>query len=100
MIGFITRQLETEISLYRCADVRRATVVDGPATVLVLVAKNVVGTFLEALLVASAQKSVHQDVIGFKGGICFELSAPVAIFVLLGQKPFARCVDSRGYATG
>jgi len=56
-------------------------------------AQDVVGTLLETFLVAGSEQDVKQDVIGFERGVGFELASPVAIFVLLGEKPFAGAVD-------
>ena len=41
---------------------------------------------------------MHQDVIGFESGVGFEFAAPVAVFVLLGEEPFACAVDCGGDA--
>ena len=85
MIGLVTRQLQAEICFDRRADVRRPAVVDRPAAVFILMAENVVGTFPQALLVTGAQKSVHQDVIGFERGVGFKFAAPIAILMLPGK---------------
>jgi len=62
--------------------------------------ENIVGAFLEALLIAGSEQDVQQDVIGFEGGIGFEFAAPVSVFVLLGEKPVAGAVDGGGYTAG
>src|SRR5260221_6154161 len=62
--------------------------------------KDVVGAFLEPLLVAGSEECVQQDVIGFEGAVGFEFAAPVAVFVLLGQKPVAGAVYGNGHTAG
>jgi hypothetical protein len=62
--------------------------------------QDVVGALLETFLIASSEQNVQQDVIGFESGIGFEFAAPVAVLVLLGEKPFARAVDGGSYAAG
>src|ERR1051326_2025994 len=98
MIGLVSCELKPKIRLHGCADVRRASVVDGPAAVFVLVSQDVVRALLETLLVAGTKQRVHQDVVGFECRIGFEFAAPVAVFVLLGEKPFAGAVNRGGDA--
>jgi hypothetical protein len=83
MIGCVSGKFQTEIGLYRRADVRRSVSEDAPTAVFVLVAQNPVGRFLEALLIACSEQRVQQNVIRFKSRVGFELAAPVAVFVLL-----------------
>src|SRR5215469_12733042 len=99
MVNLETRQLQSEICFYRGADVGGSTVVNRPAAVFVLVSQNLIGALLEALLITGPQERMHQNVIGFETAVGFELAAPVAIFVLLREQPFAGSVDGRGYTT-
>jgi hypothetical protein len=39
---------------------------------------------------------VQHDVIGFERGVSFQLAAPVAFFMLLGEQAIARAVNGRG----
>jgi hypothetical protein len=41
---------------------------------------------------------VQENVIGFKRGIGFELTAPIAVLVLLREQPVAGAINGRGYA--
>ena len=89
MIGLVSRQLQAEISLDRCADIRWAAVINPPAAVFILMAENVVGALLKALRIAGAKQRVQQNVVGLERGVGFEFAAPVAVLVLLGEKPIA-----------
>jgi hypothetical protein len=51
------------------------------------------GAFLEALLVHGAEHHVDEDVVGDKGSVGFELSAPVPFFVLKREKVIAGTVE-------
>ena len=94
MIRRESRQLQPEVSLHRSADVGRAGGIDAPATVLILVIENVASGLVKTLLAARAEQRVEQNVIGFEGGIGFEFSAPVTLFVLLREKIVASRIDS------
>ena len=89
MIGGVSGELQAEISLDRGADVGRASDVDTPTAIFILMADNPVGGALKPLGVAGAEQGVEQNVIGFKRGIGFEFAAPVAIVVLGGEKKLA-----------
>jgi len=93
MIRRESRQLQPEVSLHRSADVGRAGGIDAPATVLILVIENVASGLVKTLLAARAEQRVEQNVIGFEGGIGFEFSAPVTLFVLLREKIVASRID-------
>ena len=95
MIGGVAGQLQAEIGFHRRADVGGPGREDAPAAVFVLVLEDVVGGFLKALRIAGAEQRVQQDVIGFESGIGFELAAPVAVLVLLGEKIFAGGFEGR-----
>src|SRR4051812_20413202 len=97
MIGSVTHQLQAEISLDRRADVRRPAVVNRPAAVFILMAKNVVNAFLVSLRITGAEQRVHQDVIGLKSGIGFEFAAPVAVLVLLRKQAITARANRRSY---
>ena len=88
MIDGVTCELEAEIALHRSADIRGTTGVNAPAAIFVLMLEYPVRGFPEALLIARAEQRVQQDVIGFEGGIGFQLAAPVAIFVLREKRDF------------
>jgi len=64
------------------------------------VTQNPVRRLLEALLIARPQQRVQQDVVGLQRGVGFQFAAPVALFVLLGEQPFARRRDGRAHAAG
>src|SRR2546427_5834289 len=85
----------SEVCFHRGADVGGHTGVDRPSAIFILVLENVARGFLEALSVASTEKRVEHDVVGFKCGVSFELSAPVAFFMLLGEEVIARAANSR-----
>jgi hypothetical protein len=55
--------------------------------------ENPVAALLEAHRIAGAEQRVQQNVVGFEGGVGFQFAAPVAVFVLLGEKNFARAID-------
>src|SRR5208282_1627729 len=93
MVGCKSSQLQSEICLHGSADVRRAGRIRAPTTVMILVVQNVASRLLEALLAARAEKHMKQDVVGFEGSIGLEFSAPVTLFVLLGEKIVARGID-------
>src|SRR5260370_7042 len=71
MIGLVAHQLQAKISFHRSTDVRRPTLVDRPATVFVLVTKNLNSCLGHLAGIARAQQGMHQDVIGFQCGIGF-----------------------------
>ncbi len=52
--------------------------IDRPAAVFVLVAENLAHALLRTLVGARAQHLMQEDVVGFEGGVGFELAAPVA----------------------
>src|SRR3954451_11783842 len=95
MISGVAGQLQAEVRLHRRTDVRRATFKNAPSTVLILMAKDPVRSFLESLLSSGSQKSVQTDVTGLKAGIGFEFSAPIPFLMLLGEKIIPRRCDRR-----
>src|SRR5947209_19595376 len=100
MIRSVTHQLQTEISFYRGADIGRPAVINGPAAVFVLMAKNVVSALPIALGIPSPKQGVQQNVIGLEGGIGFEFAAPVAILVLLRKQAITARANRRSYTAG
>ena len=60
--------------------------------------KNVLRGLVKAGLVSGSQQSVQQDVVRLERGVGFQLSAPIAFFVLLRKKIFARGVSGHGDA--
>src|SRR5208283_2735734 len=50
----------------------------------------------KALLAARPKQHMEQDVIGFEGGIGFQLSTPVPFWVLLREKVFASRIGGHG----
>src|SRR5208337_4331733 len=96
MIGRKSCQLQPEVSFHRSADVGRAGGVDAPAAVFVLVVQDVARGLVKALLAARSEQRMEQDVIGFEGGIGFQLATPVPFWVLLREKIFASRVDGYG----
>ena len=55
--------------------------------------KNVVGTFLETLLVPGTQECVQQDVIGFESGIGDQFAGPVTLLMLARKKILSSRID-------
>ena len=100
MIGGVAGQLQSKISFYGCTDVRGAGGEDAPAAVFVLVLEDIVRGFVKTLGIAGAEQRMQQDVIGFESGIGLELAAPVAVFVLLGEKLFAGRFERQTDAAG
>src|SRR5450631_717107 len=94
MIRGESSQLQPEVRFHRSADVGRPAGVDAPATVFILVIQDVASGLVKTGLVAGAEQRMEQDVIGFEGGIGFQFSAPVTLFVLLREEILARCIDS------
>ena len=86
MIGKPGHQLEGEVGFDRSADVGGAARVDTPAAILILLAQDLRDRPLHLALVACTEQRVHHDVVGFEGGVCFQLAAPIAIGVLLGKQ--------------
>src|ERR1035438_6821366 len=93
MIARKPRQLQPEISLHRSRDVRRPAGINTPASVLVLVIKNMPRCLLEALRVPGPKQRVQQNVIRLKGSIGLKLPTPISFFVLLREKILSRPVD-------
>ena len=60
--------------------------------------QNVARSLGHALGIAGSQQNVQHDVVGFEGGVGFQLAAPVALFVLLGEQAVARAVNGRSHA--
>src|SRR6266567_2801471 len=98
MISGVAGQLQAEVRLHRSTDIRRTTFKNAPSTVLILMAKGPVRSFLESLLSSGAQKGVQKNVIGLKAGIGFEFSAPISFLVLLAEKIIPRRCDRRADA--
>ena len=86
VIGQPAHQFEGEIGFDRSADIGGAAGVDTPAAIFVLLAQDLGDCPLHLALVAGAQQRVHHDVVGFEGGVGFQLAAPIAIRVLLGKQ--------------
>src|SRR5208337_4041621 len=93
MIRRESRQFQPEVSLHRSADVGRAAGVIAPAAVFILVVQDVTRGLVKALLAARAEQRMEQNVIGFEGGVGFQFSAPVTLFVLLREKILAGRID-------
>ncbi len=53
---------------------------------LVLLAQDLGPGAFHPAFVAGTQQRMHHDVVGFEGGVGFQLPAPVAVWVLLGEK--------------
>ena len=98
MIRRVSRQLQAEVSFHRSADIRRAGSVDAPPSIVVLMLQNVISRLRKTLLIASTEKSVQQNVIRLKGGVSFQLAAPVAAFVLLRKQSLTSSVDTCRHA--
>ena len=62
--------------------------------------QNVASGLVKALLAASTEQRMQQNVIGFKRGVGLELTAPVAFFVLLGEKILTCRIDRSGNPAG
>ncbi len=60
--------------------------------------QDVVRRLLKARRIPSAEQGVQQDVIGLEGGIGLEFAAPVAVFVLLGEKITAGGINGGAYS--
>ena len=71
----------------------RAGGVDTPASIRVLVVENMTRRFLETLGRTRAEKGVQQDVVGFEGGVGFELALPVAWFCLKRKQVIGAALD-------
>ncbi len=93
MIGRESGQLQPEVGFHRSADVRRPAGIDAPAAVFILVVQDVRAALSKRSWLPVPSSSMQQDVIGLQAGIGFQFSAPVAIFVLLREKIFARRID-------
>ena len=63
-------------------------------------AKNVIGSLLEAILIARTEDGVHQDVIGFERGVGFEFATPISVLMLLRKEPPAGRIDGGCCAAG
>ncbi len=96
LIGSIASQLQPEVALDRGADVRRSVRINPPASVLILMFHDVARRLGHALGIARSQKDVQENVVGFERGVGFQLAAPVAFFVLLGEEAIARAVNGGG----
>ena len=93
MIRRESSQLQPEVGFHRSADVGWTAGVDAPTAICILVVQDVASGLVEAFLVARAEQRMEQDVIGFEGGIGFQFSAPVTLFVLLREKIVAGRID-------
>src|SRR5436305_6991393 len=100
MIGFVTHQLQAEVSFDRRADVRWPAVINRPAAVFILIAKNVVSALLIALGITGTEQSVQQNVVGFERGIGFKFPAPIAVLVLLRKQAITARANRCSYAAG
>jgi hypothetical protein len=52
---------------------------------------------LHLALVAGAQQGMHHDVVGFEGAVGFQLPAPVAVWMLLGEEKITGQYDGGLY---
>ncbi len=82
----IAAHFQRKIRFHAGRDVRRATLVNRPTAVLILMTQNFVCTLLKAALVASAENGVQKNIIGFQRSVGFQFAAPPAIFVLPGKQ--------------
>src|SRR3984957_15607951 len=82
-------QLQSEIGFYRSANIRRTTRVDTPSAIFVLMIQDIARSLVKTFLVARTKQRVQQNVIGFKSGVSFKLTAPITLFVLLRKKVVA-----------
>src|SRR5205085_3259447 len=98
IIRFVSRELKPEIGFDAGAYVRRSAVIDGPAAVFILMANDLPCGLLQARFITRPQQCVQQDVVGFEGGIGFELAAPVASGLLSREEDPAGAIDCGRYA--
>src|SRR5579862_150194 len=100
MLGLVAGKFQAEICLDRGADIRGRARVNSPTAIFILMGKDVVGTLPKTFGITRAEQRVQQDVIGLESGIGFQLAAPVALFVLLGEEKLAGTVNSSCGAAG
>src|SRR2546423_9094514 len=100
MIGYEPTNLQAKVSLDGRADVRWPAVINGPAAVFVLMAKNIVCALLIALGIAGTEQRVQQNVVRLEGGIGFEFAAPVTVLVLLRKQAITARANRRRYTAG
>src|SRR5208283_704715 len=82
------------------ADIRWPGRINTPATVFILMLNNPVGRLAEALRVTRAQKRMQKYVVRFQRGVGFQLAAPVAFFMLGGEKKSPCRVRGGAHAAG
>ncbi len=82
-----SHQLQGKVGLHAVVDIRGTAGIETPSSVLVLVTQNLVQRALHFAGLARSKQRVHKDVVGLEHHIGFELSTPIAIFVLLTQQP-------------
>ena len=95
MVGREPRQLQPKIGLHRSGNIRRPSLINRPAPVVILVPQHPVRGFLKSFRIACAEEHVEQNVIGFESSVGLELAAPVTVFVLLREQILARRIHSR-----
>src|SRR5579862_8874304 len=100
MLGLVADKFQAEICLDGGANVRRRARVNSPTAVFILMRQDIVGALPKTLGITGTEQRVQQDVIGFESGVGFQLAAPVAFFVLLGEEKLARTIDGGSRPTG
>src|SRR5438046_3174007 len=89
----VARQLQGEICFAGSVQLRWPTRIDSPAAVGELPAAYVVGKFGNTLRIGLSQNVQIVDVIGFEGGVRFELALPVSFRCLDGKEMICAALD-------
>src|SRR5262245_11626516 len=82
----MTGQLQGEVRLDRCVYFARSAMIDIPSAVRELALKNVTNAALLEFVVNLSQPMHEEDEIGAQSAIDQELSAPMAVGLLLSEQ--------------
>src|ERR1700730_4146424 len=87
MIGRPAHQLQRKIRLHSKRDIRWPIRVDAPATVFVLMTKNLIDRSFHPAAISSPKERMDEDIVGFQHAVGFELTAPITVGMLQAEQP-------------